>query len=58
MYRLSFVIETTARLLFPARSRKNLRPQLQGIRKSVEIVEMQKAGRLFVSGLFMVTKNQ
>jgi hypothetical protein len=57
MYRLPFVIETIARLLLPARSRKNLRPQLQGLCQGVEIVEMQKAGRLFASGLFVVIKN-
>jgi hypothetical protein len=46
MYRLSFVIETITRLLLPARSRENLQQKLQGICKGVEIVEMQKAGRL------------
>jgi hypothetical protein len=46
VYRLSFVGQTIARLLFPARSRENLRQKLQGIRQGVEIVEMQKAGRL------------
>jgi hypothetical protein len=58
MYRVSFVVEAVARLLFPARNRKNIRPQLQGVCQGVEIVEMQKAGRLFASGLFVVNKNQ
>jgi hypothetical protein len=46
VYRLSFVGQTIAWLLLPARSRKNIRQELQGVCQGVEIVEMQKAGRL------------
>jgi phage-related protein len=39
MYRLSFVGQTTARLLFPARNRKDIRQKLQGVCKGVETLE-------------------
>lgn len=46
MYKLSPLEQRIARLLFPRRCRKNLRPQLQGIRKSLESVKPSLGIRL------------
>jgi phage-related protein len=59
MYRLSFVIETITRLLLPARSRKNIRQELQGICKGVETLEektMKRPGGEDVRPLYVRAK--
>jgi hypothetical protein len=38
MFELSFTVQTITRLLLPRDHRKNLRPQLQGLRKGLETI--------------------
>jgi hypothetical protein len=48
VYKLSFIEQATTRLLLPARSRENIRPQLCRFRKGVEFIKLfglEKDGR-------------
>ena len=43
MCQLSFIEQTVTRLLLPPGSRKNIRPQFQGVRQGVETLEVIRA---------------
>jgi hypothetical protein len=60
MYKLSFSEQGIARVLFSAGGGEDIRPQLQGVRKSMEIVENKKAGQENCPAFFgkLFTENQ
>jgi hypothetical protein len=43
MYQLSLIKQTVTRLLLPPGSRKNIRPQLQGVCQGVETIKVIRA---------------